>query len=147
MALNFNIEPFYDDYSEDKQFYRILFRPGYAVQARELTQLQTILQQQIKRHGDHMFKNGAMIIPGQVSYDSKTAYVKLKPEISSSSIVKTYSVLSSVVGKTYRGQTSGVEAIVLTATPLEVVSGVTEPDTLFVKYTRGSGKFTVNEII
>jgi hypothetical protein len=147
MALNFNIEPFYDDYSEDKQFYRILFRPGYAVQARELTQLQTILQQQIKRHGDHMFKNGAMIIPGQISYDSKTAYVKLKPEISSSSVVKTFSILSSVVGKTYRGQTSGVEAIVLTATPLEVVSGVTEPDTLFVKYTRGSGKFSVNEII
>ena len=90
MALNFNIEPFYDDYSEDKQFYRILFRPGYAVQARELTQLQTILQQQIKRHGDHIFKNGAMIIPGQISYDAKTAYVKLKPEISSATIVKTY---------------------------------------------------------
>jgi hypothetical protein len=147
MALNFNIEPFYDDYSEDKQFYRILFRPGYAVQARELTQLQTILQQQIKRHGDHMFKNGAMIIPGQISYDSKTSYVKLKPEISASSIVKTYSVLSSTIGKTYRGQTSGVEAIILTATPAEVVSGVAEPDTLFVKYTRGSGKFSLNEII
>ena len=147
MALNFNIEPFYDDYSEDKQFYRILFRPGYAVQARELTQLQTILQQQIKRHGDHMFKNGAMIIPGQISYDSKTAYVKLKPEISSSSIVKTFSVLSSVIGKTYRGQTSGVEAIILAATPAEVVDGNTEPDTLFVKYTRGSGKFSLNEII
>lgn len=147
MALNFNIEPFYDDYSEDKQFYRILFRPGYAVQARELTQLQTILQQQVKRHGDHIFKNGAMVIPGQVSYDSKTAYVKLKPEISSSSIVKTFSVLSSVIGKVYRGQTSGVEALVLTATPLEVVNGVSEPDTLFVKYTRGSGKFSLNEII
>jgi hypothetical protein len=147
MALNFNIEPFYDDYSEDKQFYRILFRPGYAVQARELTQLQTILQQQVKRHGDHIFKNGAMVIPGQVSYDSKTAYVKLKPEISSSSIVKTFSVLSSTIGKLYKGQTSGVEALVLTATPAEVVGGVSEPDTLFVKYTRGSGKFTENEII
>lgn len=147
MALNFNIEPFYDDYSEDKQFYRILFRPGYAVQARELTQLQTILQQQVKRHGDHIFKNGAMVIPGQVSYDSKTAYVKLKPEISSSSIVKTFSVLSSVIGKVYRGQTSGVEALVLTATPAEVTGGVSEPDTLFVKYTRGSGRFSLNEII
>lgn len=147
MALNFNIEPFYDDYSEDKQFYRILFRPGYAVQARELTQLQTILQQQIKRQGDHLFKNGAMIIPGQISYDAKTAYVKLKSNISSSATVKTFSVLASVIGKTYRGQTSGVEAIVLTATPLEVVSGVTNADTLFVKYTRGTGTFTYGEII
>ena len=145
MALNFNIEPFYDDYSADKQFYRILFRPGYAVQARELTQLQTILQQQIKRHGDHIFKNGAMVIPGQISYDAKTAYVKLKPEISSATIVKTYSVLSSVVGKTYKGQNSGVEAIVLAATAADSTTG--EPDTLFVKYTRGSGKFALNEII
>lgn len=147
MALNFNIEPFYDDYSEDKQFYRILFRPGYAVQARELTQLQTILQQQIKRQGDHLFKNGAMIIPGQISYDAKTAYVKLKVNISSSATVKTFSVLSSVVGKKYLGQTSGVEAIVLAATPLEVVNGITEADTLFVKYTRGTGTFTYGEII
>jgi len=147
MALNFNIEPFYDDYSENKKFYRILFRPGYAVQARELTQLQTILQQQIKRHGDHMFKNGAMIIPGQISYDSNTSYVKLKASTSSSASVKTFSVLSSVIGKTYRGQTSGVEALVLTATPLEVVNNLTESDTLFVKYTRGSGTFSYGEII
>ena len=147
MALNFNIEPFYDDYSESKKFYRILFRPGYAVQARELTQLQTILQQQIKRHGDHMFKNGAMIIPGQISYDSNTSYVKLKATTSSSSSVKTFSILSSIIGKTYRGQTSGVEGLILTATPLEVVNNVTEPDTLFVKYTRGSGSFAFGEII
>jgi hypothetical protein len=40
MALDFNTEPFFDDYSEDDKFHRILFRPGYAVQARELTQLQ-----------------------------------------------------------------------------------------------------------
>lgn len=58
MALDFQIEPFFDDYSEDKQFYRMLFRPGYAVQARELTQLQTILQEQVRRHGDHIFKEG-----------------------------------------------------------------------------------------
>jgi hypothetical protein len=147
MSLNFNIEPFYDDYSEDKQFYRILFRPGYAVQARELTQLQTILQQQIKRQGDHLFKNGAMIIPGQISYDAKTPYVKLKANTSSSTLVKTFSILSSIVGKTYRGATSGVEALILTATPLEVVNGVTEADTLFVKYTRGTGKFVYGEII
>lgn len=147
MALNFNIEPFYDDYSENKKFYRILFRPGYAVQARELTQLQTILQQQIKRHGDHMFKNGAMIIPGQISYDSNTSYVKLKAITASSSSIKTFSVLSSVIGKTYRGQTSGVEAIVLTATASEVINNQTEADTLFVKYTRGSGQFAYGEII
>lgn len=147
MALDFNIEPFFDDYSEDKKFHRILFRPGYAVQARELTQLQTILQQQIKRQGDHLFKNGAMIIPGQISIDTSTSYVRLKENISASAIVKTFSVLSSVVGKRYRGETSGVEAIVLTATPREVVNNTIESDTLFVKYVSGTGVFAAGEVI
>jgi len=151
MALNFNIEPFYDDYDENKKFYRILFRPGYAVQARELTQLQTILQQQVKRHGDHMFKNGAMIIPGQISYDDNTSYVKLAENISGSAIVKTFSVISTAVGKIYQNS-SGVQAIVLAATPKEAIdNSTTEPDTLFVKYIRGngttSGTFSPGEVI
>lgn len=77
MALDFNVSPFFDDHSEDKKFYRILFRPGYAVQARELTQLQTILQEQIKRHGDHVFKQGSMVIPGQIAYDTDVFYAKV----------------------------------------------------------------------
>jgi len=49
MALDtdFNREPYYDDYDPDKGYYRILFRPGFAVQTRELTQLQTTLQEQV----------------------------------------------------------------------------------------------------
>ena len=55
MTINLNTDPYYDDYSELKDFYRILFRPGFAVQARELTQIQTILQNQVIRIGDHFF--------------------------------------------------------------------------------------------
>ncbi len=57
----FNIEPYFDDYSESKNFHKILFRPGYSVQARELTQLQTILQGQIERFGNHVFKDGSKV--------------------------------------------------------------------------------------
>jgi|688.fasta_scaffold01135_26 hypothetical protein len=60
--------PYYDDFNEDKNFHRILFRPGYAVQARELTQLQTILQNQIERFGRHIFENGSMVIGGELFY-------------------------------------------------------------------------------
>lgn len=60
--------PYYDDFNEEKNFHRILFRPGYAVQARELTQLQTILQNQIERFGSHVFKNGSMVIGGDIYY-------------------------------------------------------------------------------
>ena len=58
MALNLNVSPYYDDFDDTKNFNRVLFRPGYAVQARELTQLQTLLQSQIGKFGNHIFKNG-----------------------------------------------------------------------------------------
>ena len=63
MALTtvFNASPYYDDASETNDFYRILFRPGYGLQARELTQLQTLLQYQIQRGGYHLFENGSKV--------------------------------------------------------------------------------------
>ena len=51
LTTDFNVTPYYDDYDQYKNFHRILFKPGYAVQGRELTQLQTILQQQINQIG------------------------------------------------------------------------------------------------
>jgi len=61
MAIDFNTTPYYDDFDEDKNFHRILFRPGRAVQARELTQSQTILQDQVTKFGDHIFKDGSKV--------------------------------------------------------------------------------------
>ena len=52
----FNITPYYDDFDENKKFLQILFKPGYALQARELTQLQTILNNQFSRFGNHVFE-------------------------------------------------------------------------------------------
>ena len=74
MALetNFNVNPYYDDYDEDKKFLRMLFKPGYAVQARELTQLQTILQKQSERFGNHVFKNGSVVTGGQTFLQDAT---------------------------------------------------------------------------
>ena len=67
MPFTTNASPYWDDYNRDKQFTKILFRPGYAVQARELTQLQTILQGQISRVGDHPFEDGSQVYGGQVT--------------------------------------------------------------------------------
>ena len=64
-----NVAPYYDDFKEDKNFHRILFRPGFAVQgSRELTQLQSILQNQIERFGNHVFQEGTLVIPGLMVY-------------------------------------------------------------------------------
>jgi Domain of unknown function (DUF4815) len=123
MALDLNISPFYDDFSEDKKFYKILFRPGYALQARELTQLQSIIHQQIKRQGDHIFKQGSMVIPGQISYDTDTFYVKLVNYEG----IDTY--LSNILNKEIT-TTTGLVAEVINYT---LASGG-DPDTIFVKY-------------
>lgn len=56
-----NIAPYFDDFDLEKQFYKILFKPAYAVQARELTQLQTILQNQIEQFGDNIYQEGSVI--------------------------------------------------------------------------------------
>lgn len=56
-----NIAPYFDDFDIEKQFYKILFKPAYAVQARELTQLQTILQNQIEQFGDNIYQEGSVI--------------------------------------------------------------------------------------
>ena len=74
---DFNVSPYYDDFSKDKKFHRVMYRPAFAVQARELTTQQSINQHQIEQMGDHMFKHGAMVIPGQINIDLNYNAVKL----------------------------------------------------------------------
>jgi len=69
--------PYYDDFDESKHFNRVLFKPGVAVQARELTQAQTILQNQIERFGRNIFKEGSLVTPGHVMLDYNVAYVNV----------------------------------------------------------------------
>jgi hypothetical protein len=146
MTISTNIAPYFDDYDETKKFLSILFRPGVAVQTRELTQLQTILQKQITRFGNHVFNDGAMVIPGQVSYDNEVGYVKLQNLNSGSQQISTF--LSEFEGTIITGQTSGVRALVLKA----VLTEGSDPHTLFVKYldsgtSSGSKTLLDNEVI
>ena len=87
MALNtnFNVDPYYDDFDDNKDFSRILFKPGYAVQSRELTQSQTILQNQIKKFGDHVFQSGSIVTGGQITIQN-TAYINLTSTYSGNDI-------------------------------------------------------------
>jgi len=124
MTTNFNVTPYYDDFSEDKNFHRVLFRPGYAVQARELTQLQTILQNQVTRMGNHLFKDGAQIIPGEITYTSSYEYVKLS--------VHSTTNASDLVGIVFTGDSSGVVAEVVNSTE----ASSTQAATIFVVYKK-----------
>ena len=82
--------PYFDDYDENKDFHRILFKPGFAVQARELTQLQTILQKQIDRFGRHIFQNGSVVTGGEITFqgrDEQIICINLKSQYSGTDIV------------------------------------------------------------
>ena len=62
----FNVDPYYDDFDQNKKYLKMLFRPGYALQARELTQVQSILQNQIERFGNFIFDDGSIVFGGQI---------------------------------------------------------------------------------
>ena len=78
---NLNVSPYYDDFDKADDFHRVLFRPGFSIQARELTTLQSILQNQIEQHGQHMFKEGSVVIPGQVSYSDAIILLHLNQHL------------------------------------------------------------------
>ena len=148
--IDFNTEPYNDDYDENKKFYRILYRPSFAVQARELTQMQTILQKQISRHGNAIFKQGAMVIPGQCSIETITQpnkgadYVTLQVAYNG---VAVQTFISALQGATIIGS-SGVTAEVVKTQDAEG----TDPTTLYIRYTTGgtdnvTKTFSNNEVI
>jgi len=141
MALdtNFNVNPYYDDYDADKKFLRMLFKPGYAVQARELTQLQTILQKQVERFGDHIFKDGSVVTGGETVYQN-TTFINV-----SSSYAGTTVNINSFVGQTI---VDNIQNPTKKAQVLKVFDedlGTSEPKTLVVSPIFGtfSGSETI----
>ena len=126
-----NISPYYDDYSEDKKFHKVLYRAGRPLQARELTQSQSILQNQISRLGDHFFEEGTIIQGAQANIDMEVFFVKVKasnPNPLGDTAVETYR--ESFHNKYVRGQTSGVVAKVVTST----AETTDDPVTLFLHF-------------
>ena len=87
--LNLNVNPYFDDYDESRNYYKILFKPGVALQARELTQVQTILQNQISKIGSYLFKDGTSTTgtdTSTISVNYEVRSIKLNPSYNSSAI-------------------------------------------------------------
>jgi len=128
LSTNLNVDPYYDDFDETKNFHRILFRPGFGVQARELTQMQSILQNQIDRFGEHIFKEGSIVTGIELFYNRYADYVKIRDNSSNGSVV----TVSDLLGETFTA-TNGV-----TANVYHVVTGseiTANTKTLYVSYT------------
>jgi hypothetical protein len=107
---NLNINPYNDDFNTADNYYRVLFKPSNPVQGRELNNLQSILQNQVEQFGNHIFKEGSVVIPGNIDYDSDISVIELQNLYNGTS-VSTYIPL--LVGKTIKGKISGIRATVI----------------------------------
>jgi hypothetical protein len=137
---NLNVSPYFDDFNETKGYQRVLFKPGTPIQARELTSLQSILQNQIEKFGKHFFKEGSVVIPGQIGYDSEYSYVQIDD---SHFGIPVSEYISNFVGKSIKGETSGVTATVENY----ITNNESENNnyTLYVKYKSSSNTNFVNK--
>ena len=130
---NLNVAPYFDDFDPSKDYYKVLFKPGYPVQARELTSLQSILQNQVEKFGQHFFKEGAKVIPGNTTYSTNYECVVLENTYLG---VPVLDYIDQLVGAQITGQQSGVNAVV----DNYILSSDSTRDqvTLYVNYS-GSG--------
>jgi hypothetical protein len=126
--IDLNTTPYFDDYDESKNFHHILFKPGVSVQARELTQLQTILQTQIERHATHIFKEGARVLGGELTFTGELRAIKIED---TNSVINVADYVDQLVGTTVRGETSGVKGVVVATT----AATATDALTLYINYT------------
>ena len=130
---NLNAPPYFDDFDATKDYKRVLFKPGTPIQARELTTLQTLLQNQVEKFGQHFFKEGAVVIPGNVALDTQYFCVQIDP---SHLGIPISLYISKLLGKIIKGETSGVTA--------KVENIITDSEserstfTLYIKYRAGS---------
>lgn len=119
--------PYFDDYDAQKKYLKALFRPARALQVRELNQVQTYLQNQVSRLGDHIFRDGSQVIPGEVNYQSKLDYIKVTYPGYAGDVAALNADTFKLVDVT-----TGVEAELV----LHIDAEDTDPVTLYVKYTK-----------
>ena len=105
--IDLNISPYYDDYDPIDNYHQVLFKPGVPVQARELTGLQSILQNQIEKFGSHIFKDGARVSDGEISYNPTQPVVILDNFFQGINVESYLAFMSDAI---IRGRTSGVRA-------------------------------------
>jgi hypothetical protein len=145
-----NVSPYFDDYDEEKNYHRILFRPSVPVQARELTQLQTILQNQIERFGNWAFKNGDIVLGCNAAPKEVLPYVRLKNFASNSSSNSVPIDVTDYTNNVVISISSGLEAVVLYANN-GFETNYPNTNVMYLRYlntgTNGEKVFTNNELL
>ena len=147
--------PYHDDFNtddavngkspHDKNFLRILFKPGVSVQARELNQIQTAIQAQIDKLGRHVFRNNSAVLGGEFSVDNDVDSINIKsmqPDFDSVTKIQ-----DALVGTEIRDNaTDGLAEVKAYVTGVKAITDSTELK-LFLRYVKSTqtGTHTVTE--
>ena len=107
---NLNVSPYFDDFDSNKDYYKVLFKPAYPVQARELNSLQSSLQNQIEQFGRNIFKEGSRVSGAEWKYDNPVSCIQVEDQFAGVPVSLYFEQLE---GKKIRGLTSGVSARVV----------------------------------
>jgi len=120
-----NKPPYFDDFDASKNYAKILFRPGRAIQSRELTQIQTTIQHGIASLGDKLLSSP--VVSGGDFKISTVKYLRFYSDIDP----------SFLKGKLIIVGSGGTTLKVL---HLETASDEAQPNnyTLFFEYKSGS---------
>ena len=139
---NLNVSPYYDDFDSEKNYHKILYKPGFPVQARELTSSQSILQNQIESFGSNIFKEGSPVEGGEIAYVNQFSAVKVNT-INYGIDVSVY--LNSFIGKKVTGEVSGVTGILkYVAYPnIDPVDDIT----VYITYLSGDNNFKITPFV
>ena len=132
LVTDLSRSPYFDDFSETKNFYRVLYRPSVAIQTRELNQMQSILQDQINKFGRHIFKEGSVIEGCAFTYDDKYTYVKIQDNYANGTA---FTIEDFRDQKVYNS--NGLEAVIINVA-LGFESQVPDLNTLYIKYNNSA---------
>lgn len=147
LTTNLSVSPYFDDFDQNSEYYRILFKPATAVQVREMNQLQSILQHQIEEFGDHILRSGTILSGCQFSFKYSMPYVKILDKATQGAAVD----VSRYTGLFAEGSIAGVKAKIT-----HTIAGFegSDPDlnTLYLNYTDSGtnsedGLFAENEVL
>ncbi len=142
IKTNLSSSPYFDDYDQSKNFAKILFQPGVAVQTRELNQLQTLMQKQFERIGDNLYKRGTILDGVNFSFFNKYDFVK----ILDNTLTDGPAVPTAYVGLFAKKESGNLSAYIMnSANGFE--TGDPKLKTIFVNYRNSSNTFQANSFL
>jgi len=115
-----------DDWRDSDNYSRILFNPGRALQARELTQMQTIIQEQMKKFANNIYqKDGVALKTGGIQVHNNMNFIKIAVDTNNA-----FDDVKTLKGVILTGATNNIKVRINRA----VKATTNHPHTLYVTY-------------